>query len=149
MRLRVFGLSCISTLLILLGSSCRKDGKLGPDPHIEYISVSSKSLIAGDSLVVTIGYEDLEGDLGASDFETKNLFLVDQRDNIEIGYNLKQLDPGTGELHIKGELDILIKSVFLLDVAASEETLSYEVYLVDRDGNQSNRVLTDDITVRK
>jgi len=99
--------------------------------------------------VVTIGYEDLEGDLGASDFETKNLFLVDQRDNIEIGYNLKQLDPGTGELHIKGELDILIKSVFLLDVAASEETLSYEVYLVDRDGNQSNRVLTDDITVRK
>lgn len=149
MPLRVFGLSCISVFLLFFGSGCKKDGSLGPDPHIEYVSVSSKNLTVGDSLVVTIAYEDLEGDLGASDFETKNLFLVDQRDQIEIGYNLKQLDPGTGEIHIKGELDILVSSVFLLDSDATEETLSYEIYLIDREGNRSNRVLTDNISIVK
>lgn len=138
------------SLLLFIGmvwSSCLTPPEYPPEPRIEFISMQKDTVIQNqDSNVITIGFEDGDGDIGSNDFE--NLFLTDTRiprvQTFKIPV-IPQQGIGNG---ISGKIDILIEpgSLCCIDTkincvpeaGAPMETTIYTMYIEDRAGNVSN-----------
>lgn len=130
--------------------SCKKDKiDTNPTPKIEFVSISPaivKEYL--DSINITISYDDYDGDLGANDANVKNLFVTDSRNGVKYEYRISQLSPSGSTIHIKGNLNTIIKNTAITN-GANSQSVSYSVYLVDRAGNQSNTINTSGITITK
>jgi len=136
--------------LSFIFSSCKKE-KIDTStvPKIEFISISPSTVIEyQDSINIVISYDDYDGDLGVNDANVKNLFVTDSRNNVTYEYRISQLSPDGSTIHIKGNLNTIIKNTAITDNSNSQ-TVSYSVYLKDRAGNQSNTVSTSAVTVTK
>jgi len=142
--------------------SCTKPPDYPIEPVIKFERFSRNTMLQGDSnndsLVITFSFTDGDGDLGYSD-SIPDIFVTDAR----IPY---PLDPfklpvvpvqGVGN-GISGEISILVYNTCCLfdafpacstDPAAIAEkpidTLTFEIYIKDRAGHESNRILTDNI----
>jgi hypothetical protein len=144
----------LSGILIILGIvstifySCKKEKTGYSDiPEIEFVSVSSQNIKADeDSLEIVISYKDGDGDLGENNSDEKNLFVTDSRNSVIYKYRVKQLAPDGASIAIKGTLAVVLYSVPLVS-GSNAEQVSYSIYVVDRNGNQSNTVTTSSITV--
>jgi len=137
-------------IMSLFFSSCKKD-KEEPSiiPKIEFISISPGSVKEyQDSINIVISYEDANGDIGSNDANVKNLFVTDSRNNVTYEYRISQLSPSGSNIHIKGNLNTIIKNTAITN-GSNSQTVSYSVYLIDRAGNQSNTVNTSAITITK
>lgn len=129
--------------------SCKKKEELTNVPKIEFISISPSSAVEYvNSITITFSYDDLNGDLGENDANVFNLFITDSRNNVTYNYRISQLAPTDATIHIKGNLKAVIKNTAITD-ASSSQSVTYSLYLKDREGNASNIITTSDITITK
>jgi hypothetical protein len=135
----------ISSLLL---QGCKKDeDNYGPQPEIEFISISPGTVAAfSDSLIITIQYTDGDGDLGENVSGVENAFVTDTRTSLTYGLRIRQLAPDNANITIRGQIKLIIPALGHSGGAASESA-TFQVYVKDRAGNQSNVVTTTPVNV--
>lgn len=150
----------ILPLLFLLLSACDSSPVFDLTPEIEFVSISP-DMISQDSvngITIIIKFKDGDGDLGAINTSDSppNLFVKDMRpevadSNYIFEYTMPNLTPETRKPSIQGTIEVTMDSPQLtknfippFDGPDQEEAL-FEVYILDRAGNQSNTILTSAI----
>ena len=134
-------------LLLSLISACKKDDSLPAAPSIKLLSVSSTDLLQfKDSLVITLEYQDANGDIGEDNPDQNDLMVKDRRLSNADYYFIKPLSPPSSTIKIKGIIAVQIKNTFLLGTGNSEIT-QFDIKLKDRAGNWSNSVSTPEINI--
>jgi len=142
MKKIIFLLGCI-----IVFSSCKKEEENPVAPILEFKEISSTSVVQFDnSIVVTFGYEDYQGDLGHQDPDIVSLRVKDARLSDADMYHIPPMTPDQQELHIKGTYSVNLNNVFLLGNGASETT-KFTIQIQDRAGNWSNEVVTPVVTI--
>ena len=136
---------CLTLLMIV---SCKKE-TASAAPSIKLVGVSSTSLLQfKDSLVITLEYSDVNGDIGEDDPDKNDLYIKDRRLTNADYYFVKPLAPPSSNIKISGTIAVQIKNTFLLGTGNSEIT-QFDIKLKDRAGNWSNTVNTPEITINK
>jgi len=139
-------IACIS----LLAFGC-EDDKIEYDstPEIGIISVSPVVVNEfQDDITVVISYTDGDGDLGENDPTINNLFVIDNRINITQSFRIPQLSPNGSNIAIQGQLDVVIPGTGITD-GSTQQQATFTIFVKDRAGNESNRVTTQAITIKK
>lgn len=131
-------------------SGCKKDDIEFPvEPSITLVGISPSSAMQyADNVIISIKYEDGDGDLGENVDGVKNCFVTDNRIGITYGFRIKQLAPDGASIPITGPLNIDIGGQVLTD-SSSQQSASYTLYVVDRAGHQSNTVTTNAIVIHR
>jgi hypothetical protein len=131
-------------------SGCKKDKVALTDaPQITFVSISPASVVEySGSITITFSYDDLNGDLGENNANATNLFITDSRNSVTYNYRISQLAPDGANIHIKGNLNTVIKNTAITD-NSSAQSFTYSLYVKDRAGNISNTITTTAITVTK
>ena len=129
-------------------SSCKKkDPESTTTPQIEFVSISPSTAVEyANSITITFSYDDLDGDIGENDPNVSNLFITDSRNNVIYNYRISQLSPDGSSIHIKGNLNAVIKNTAITDGSTSQQ-VTYSLSIKDRAGNASNTITTSAITV--
>ena len=137
-------------MLLLIGVGCTtvSDDLTFPlEPRINIVEISSDTLTEfSESLVLTLEYEDGDGDLGSADPDVNSIFVRDQRLAKPDGYYLAPLSPEGTRISITGRLQLELNPTFRLGNGATETT-EFSITLVDRAGNESNVVRTGPILI--
>ncbi len=143
---------CIVTSLLAI--SCDNEVGFGDKPEIEFVDIQPKRAVQFvDSIVITISFKDGDGDLGIDDNSDKSLFVVDNRPWIPEGqeeqtFNLPFLTPDTKNPAIQGNITFQLQpTVIQPGSGLAEEATTFDIYIVDRSDNESNRITTDTILV--
>ncbi len=144
-----FRVSLFAILLAVGLVGCEKDGSISVIPEIAFVSIDPVSAQQFDAVEIVISYQDGDGDLGENVAGVDNLFVTDLRNGVIYAYRIQELAPQGSTIAIQGNLNVQINSVSVIDPMATAEQVQYSVYVVDRAGNQSNVVTTDEITVTK
>jgi len=137
-------------LLSLILVSCKKDDEddITSIPHITFKSISPGTIKEyKDSVVIGIEYTDGDGDLGENGTGIENAFITDTRNNLTYSFRIRQLAPDNANIIIRGNLNIVVPSLGLLNSSLSSESATFQVYIKDRAGNSSNTVTTSSVTV--
>jgi hypothetical protein len=137
--------------VVVFMTACKKDkvDLLDPTPVILEVTVSPNSVVEyQDSIVFAVTYRDGDGDLGENSPDAANLFVVDNRINVTERFRIRELAPSGSDIPITGTLQVTLRNTGITDNSASQ-TFDYTIYMVDRAGNESNRVVTPEVTVRK
>lgn len=124
------------------------------EPEISFVSITptAATQFTADEISLTIHYQDGDGDLGYEGDPTNNLFIEDMRaayagDSARFSaFPFESLTPDTRKPSIQGEISVLLTTP---PWEPTQEPLTYRVYIVDRAGNVSNRILTTPITVQQ
>lgn len=156
-----FFVLCILTMLL---NGCIKPDEFSEIPKITGVNLSSTLVRVGEDFVITIGFEDGDGDLGSDENEV-NAFFVDNR--VDLGYDsiattslaIPDISPEGSVKSISGELFFNMPpaccissdasaacAVGIADVPSNQ--IAFDVYIVDRAGNQSNIVRTPPLTIQ-
>lgn len=138
-------------VLSMIVTSCKKDkvDLLDPVPAVLEVTVSPTSVVEfQDSIVFSVQYRDGDGDLGENTPDAANLFVVDNRINVTERFRIRELAPSGSDIPITGTLLVTLRNTGITDNSTSQ-TFDYTIYLVDRAGNESNRVVTPAVTVRQ
>lgn len=140
----------LGLMFALIIVSCKKEEVVfEATPNIEFVSITPNNVTEfEDAVTVTIKYRDGDGDLGENDPEVKNLYVTDSRNSVQYSYRVQQLAPSDAEINIEGELAIDLKTLSVVG-SGDSESASFDIYIVDRAGNQSNTISTTSITVSK
>lgn len=126
---------------------CGNDEPVSEIPYIEFVSVNPKQVQAfEDNLIFTIFYQDGDGDLGENNPDLHNLFLKDNRNDIVYEYRIEQLAPDDANITIQGELNIELSGTGITD-DSQEQSATFDIYIVDRAGNNSNTISSSNIIV--
>lgn len=122
---------------------------LSTTPQIEFVAFEpGTEVTAGSVLTLVLSYEDGDGDLGENREGTENLFVKDSRlPELPYAFRVKELAPEGAEVAIRGQLRVALSNIPLTELSATRETTSFEVYLVDRAGNESNRIQTPEVRI--
>ena len=140
----------LSVFLSIASFSCEKvsdEPAFEETPRIELATVSQDTLVEfQDQLVLTINYEDGDGDLGNPDPDINSIFVKDSRLEAADEYYLGPLAPEGSSVSIQGTLNLELSTTFLLGNGSEENTI-FTIYVVDRKGNQSNSIETPNITI--
>lgn len=130
---------------------CKKSSSddFNETPVIEFISVSPQQVTEfQDSLTFTISYKDGDGDLGENNSDAENLFLIDSRNGVQYAFRIRQLAPTCSSIAIQGNLQVVLEHTSIVGTGNTEQ-VSYDIYVVDRAGHQSNTVSSSTITVSR
>ncbi len=141
-----FSVVVLSSFLIFIG--CKKDeAPVAPVISIENISEYSITEY-NNAIVVTIQYEDHQGDIGTTDPDEHSLFITDERFVEQDGYHIDPLTPNLQALHVRGTFQVTLRPLFIMQNDSIETThLTFE--LRDRAGHTSNQVTSDEITIAR
>ena len=132
--------------IFFIFSACAKE-TTSTAPSIEFKSISPASLVIGKSeLVISFAYTDTDGDLGENSADVKNMFVTDNRNGVVYQFRIPQLSPTGSNISIQGQLNIDMPNVGISDGATSESA-TFNIYVKDRAGNQSNTATSTSITV--
>ena len=140
----------IGTLAAL--SSCKKEegvDVLAFEPSIEIVSLNTTNLIEfDDSLIITLKYEDGDGDLGRFDPDENSLYIKDSRLSKAEYYHIPPILADDDNLQTTGKIRVFIPTLFILGTDPVEKA---EISLKVRDqaGNWSNEVKTGNITINR
>lgn len=140
----------IYTIASLFIMSCSDDEpEYSNTPEIEFVSISPSSIQEyKEEVAITIKYRDGDGDLGENDPDVKNLYVTDQRNGVKYSYRVPELSPSGSVITIEGNLEIDMNSLSIVGTGTSESA-TFDVYIVDRAGNQSNVITTSAVLVSK
>lgn len=131
------------------GAACQEGKKVEFDrrPVIQPVSVSPQTLAAlRDTLNIVVKYTDGDGDLGHAHPDSNAIFVTDSRNGVVHRFRLQPLAPeGHGDLPITGNIRVLVGGI--PNLSGQSEMATFEVFLKDRAGNESNRIPTPEITV--
>ncbi len=145
MRRVLFAILCLCFVL-----SCKKkEDPRDPVPYIEVVSISP-SIVKEfkDSVIIVVDYRDGDGDLGGGPADEYNLFAVDRRIDIPFEFRIQELVPGGVNVPISGRLNLVIQNLFITD-GSDQQQVDFEIYAVDRAGNESNKEVTQKILIVK
>lgn len=148
-------------VLSMIAFQCTKPTEYPNVPAIRYIgmskdSIAQASIASQDSLRITFGFTDGDGDLGDND--SLNVFLTDSR-NGQIGQQFKIpfIEQHVGAKGITGEISLTIRQTCCLydngqapctpGITQSTDTMDYAIQIVDRAGNKSNIIHTEPIYI--
>lgn len=137
--------------VLLATSSCTKDtvNEISIVPAIELLSISSDTISEfEEALVITISYQDGDGDLGYEETDQYALFVRDIRLEEFDEFYLGPVAPPQVMVPITGELNIEFPSLFIFG-NGEVETTQFEIKMVDRRMNESNLLVTDEIIIEK
>jgi len=146
--------SYVLATIVLVGlSSCLQGTKYPDEPQIEFISA-----VFQDSIdpflqntvyigVITFGFTDGDGDIGVSQGDTtKNMFAYqigisngEQQSPELLDYTIPYVTPEGQNKSLKGEIDI---DVMISPLLFPYDSVQFEIYIEDRDKNQSNIITT-------
>lgn len=150
---------CLCLALFSLGfllTQCTNNPEYSEIPQIEFVGFSKNTLLQGqqqeDSIFVTINFEDGDGDIG-SETNQVDIFIKDSRVEtaIPLSYAIPSLSELGSENGISGTMRIKLFSTCCFQGSVScqafegmpTQDLSYEIYITDNAGNESNRITTD------
>ena len=138
------------TLFFFSIISCKDDERQISDvPHLDFVSISPIAITEfKEEVRLVIKYIDGDGDLGDNDPDIKNLFIIDQRNGVEYTYRVPQLSPSGSNITIEGNLEVDLNSLSVVG-SANSESVKFDIYIIDRSGNQSNIITSSAITVSK
>jgi hypothetical protein len=137
--------------ILFTASACTKGeiSELSEIPKIELQSISSNLITEfEDELIITISYEDGNGDIGFEETDQFALFVRDLRLQEFDEFYLGPIAPPDSNVPIQGELDIEFPNLFIFGNGETETT-RFEIMLIDRAMNESNILTTDDVTIKK
>jgi len=154
-------LQTLIALAVILIIACQNPPDYPLQPVIEYKSIAKNTLLQGtfmqDSTLLVLSFTDGDGDLGNED--SVSIFLIDNRDNFELpGFKIPYIgEQGVGK-GISGEISIVLPTTCCTypngvppcqpsDIYP-RDTLTYDLYIIDRAGNESNRITTEPIYLR-
>ncbi len=139
----------LSIVILCCGlSSNAQKNLLGPVPALKFLSCSSAVTANQDSIQISIAYTDGDGDLGENDPDTKNLFVIDERNGMKYSFRVQQLYKLNESAAIKGKLNIFVDKAMILNPEAESEEIIYTLYMKDRAGNESNHIQSKAIKVK-
>ena len=142
--IRLFSAALVLSALLF---ACNTENEISEVPEISFISVAPNVVTEyQDSLVFTISYRDGNGDLGENNTDNDNLFVQDSRNQVTYGFRLQQLAPDNADIAIQGNLNVTLPNTAIINGGQSE-SVAYTIWLVDRAGNESNRVTSSTVTV--
>ena len=152
--------------VLLFFSSCAKFEEYSIVPQIEFVSfVTLQDIHQKDSLgYITISYTDGDGDIGLTSEETlppyQYNFFIDIYENIN-GVQQKIILPDTSATFnsripvltpegvnksIKGEIEMELE-LFIMIPFLDSDTISFELYIMDRALNKSNVIHSPDFII--
>jgi hypothetical protein len=143
--------------------ACNDDPVFPAEPQIEFVDIQPRVVKSlRDSIVITIRFQDGDGDLGALTQGEENLFLIDNRFNQGLiteeqatnPFSVMNLTPDARNPSIQGTITVTIPLTAKI-TANPNETTKYQIKLYDRagnlatplDGDPDNVVFTDEITI--
>ena len=139
----------IYILVVVLLFSCQKDEVISDTPSIEFKNISPVTAQEyTDDIIITISYSDANGDLGENNPDIHNLFVKDNRNEIEYKFRIPELTPSVSAIAIEGNFNITINGTGITDGTASQK-VNYAIYVKDRAGNKSNTITTSSITIQQ
>ena len=140
-------------------SGCIKPDDFPDEPRIVSVAVSKTTIQQlEESFIISIEFEDGDGDLGYPDDDPQSsIFAIDSRTGFEDAFILTDISPDGNVKSISGSIDVTIISECCIPISGiacdpsadynPTDEVSYEVYIVDRAGNESNRVQTPAISI--
>lgn len=136
--------------LVLLVSCTEDVIKTGdPVPRISFVSLSRTEIVSfQDELGISIKYQDGNGDLGSWEADSLDIYVKDSRLGAFDRYHLPPLAPLGANVLIEGTFNLKLKTLFVLS-SANSENASFEVFIKDRAGNHSNRIVTPSVKILK
>jgi hypothetical protein len=134
-----------ATLMVFTSCKKKEDDPVAPVITFDQISQSTVEQF-NNNIVITIKYEDVQGDLGETDPDTYSLRIKDSRLSDFDWYHLPPMTPDKQALHIKGSYSIELDPLFLLGGGSQEQT-KFSIELRDRAGNWSNTVETPNVLI--
>lgn len=161
---RIFSLALAVSALGVLG--CSDDEPIFPlEPAITFVSftpdtVTSDFSIDGEQedLTLTLNYTDGDGDLGAEneqDTTNFNFFLKDLRENHPDGFDglirgtMPSLTADARNPSIQGQITFSLPvGLVNYNTDGSLDSTRFELWVLDRAGNESNHDTTDVIYIR-
>ena len=140
----------LTLLMMCVIFSCKKDTeKFAKIPSLEFVKITpSVAAEFVDEVKITVLYRDKDGDIGENDPEVKNLFVTDNRNDVEYSFRIPELTPEGSEIAVEGNFEINLKVLSMVG-DQEEESAAFSVYILDRALNKSNSVTTEAITVKK
>lgn len=152
--MRKSALVLVSLLVIL--SACKKKSNSSVVPAINFTSLtpdSVKNLALEDTVFINFHIVDGDGDLTSS---TGGVYLKDSRFDSAAPYRLPFPDVPTDAVSPKDGLDAIctvrLAAGILMNLRPdhlTNDTLSYELYIVDGAGHESNHVQTSRIYIHQ
>lgn len=139
-------LAIIGSLVLL--AACDKNTPLWDViPEIRLVDVQPTSIEQfKDSVIVTIEYQDGDGDLGFIHPDSMSLRVQDSRLTAPDWYFVPPLSPIDHTLAIQGELTFKLNGTYLLGSGGTEQII-FSIMIKDRAGNWSNEISTPEITI--
>ena len=140
----------LTLLMMCVIFSCKKDTeKFSKIPSLEFVKITpSVAAEFVDEVKITVLYRDKDGDVGENDPEVKNLFVTDNRNDVEYSFRIPELTPEGSEIAVEGNFEINLKVLSMVG-DQEEGSAAFSVYILDRALNKSNSVTTEAITVKK
>ncbi|MGB0918723.1 MAG: hypothetical protein ACPGU4_14105 [Flavobacteriales bacterium] len=99
-----------------------------------------------DTVLISFDYYDFNGDLGHPDPNVTSLSVKDSRLQDADLYHVIPLSPESSNVPTQGSLTVQLNNLFILGNDTLEE-LQFEVMMHDQDGNWSNLLESDTISV--
>lgn len=135
---------CLVSILFIL-SACEKPdispgtkNEYSNTPEILSVELDQDTVLVGEDLEFTITYRDGDGDIGFSSGDSLSMFIIDPRFPLEVGYFIPVMAPENSlPLVIQGTFIANLEGIILQDNSIMEETVNFEISLIDRSGNQS------------
>lgn len=166
---KIFKLFVLGLLLTFI-AACVSEPEYPDEPAISYVSVSKTAVNEFDSLTLTFGFTDGDGDLGKERTSNSNCtdfcsfegdtacfqdpyfacFFIDMRDSCYGALTLPDLEPDGNTKAISGEIDIVIPPVFCKcggNPCPPTQDVVYQIIISDFAGNFSNTILSEPITI--
>ncbi len=165
-------MKCISLLFLIsififtCSLSCIQPPDLPDEPVITFTGVSKNTIDQGslnqDSLVVFFNFTDGDGDIGVEPsmrrVDNFDLFVFDTRTgNLQDRFFMPHVPPKGAGNGITGSARVVLFGTCCIyedgtaDCEANEDeptdTIVYEIFIIDRAGNESNRIQTTPITI--
>lgn len=158
MSLRNYAAPGLTLLSLTAMTACLQPPDYPLEPVLTFEGISRDSMIQGagtnDSIAVLLSFTDGDGDIAPTDDDADpNVFLVNRRTGEEQSrFVLNPIPEEGAENGISGSLQLRVYTTccdypdFVTALLCSPsdqypvDTLSLEAYLVDRAGNESNRV---------
>lgn len=137
----------IAIALSCMGTKCNETNVFNLIPEIRLVAANPTSITQfQDSVVVTIEYEDGNGDLGFVNPDSFSLRVHDSRLTNPDWYFVPPLAPVGQDVPIQGELTFKLNGTYLLGSGGSEQ-ITFSISIKDRSNNWSNTIQTPQITV--
>lgn len=142
---------------VLFATACKKSNTASTPPEISLITVAptTKSLSNEDSVFIYLRIIDANSDLGV-DTPGYDVYLIDKRSDTTYYTNQFRLPIIPDDLRDPTKkfeatamiyLDVRFFPLREDDTARVSDTMKFEIYMFDRDKNESNHITTPEIYI--